>query len=67
MARSRFVESFDLAQNGDNSIDENGQHFDGEGIQSPGYGITPSQYAEHDLNKTSNTLAETLTALVLMA
>ena len=39
MARSKFVESFDLAQNGDNSIDENGQHFDGEGIQSPGYGI----------------------------
>ena len=43
MARSKFVESFDLAQNGDNSIDENGQHFDGEGIQSPGYGITPIQ------------------------
>ena len=39
MPRSQFVESLDLAQNGDNSIDENGQHFDGEGIQSPGYGI----------------------------
>ena len=40
MARSKFVESFDLAQNGDNSIDENGQHFDGEGTLSPGNGIT---------------------------
>ena len=40
MARSKFVESFDLAQNG-NSVDEHGQHLDGDGTQSPGYGITP--------------------------
>ena len=37
MARSKFVESFDLG----NSVDDNGQHLDGEGTQSPGYGITP--------------------------
>ena len=41
MARSKFVESFDLAQNG-NSVDEHGQHFaDGDGTPPPGYGITP--------------------------
>ena len=42
MARSKFVESFDLAQNG-NSVDEHGQHFDGDGTPPPGYGITPLQ------------------------